>query len=62
LATYIAYNPGITQAKIAEELDLSIHTIDTYYKRFLRKAREFYREEFLSVLDAAVHLRKEGLL
>jgi len=58
----LAYNPGITQSKIAEELDLSVHTIETYDKRFLHKAREFYREEFLSVLDAAIHLRKEGLL
>lgn len=58
----LAYNPGITQSEIAHELELSVHTIDTFYKRFLRKAREFFNVEFLTVLDAAVHLRKEGLL
>jgi DNA-binding CsgD family transcriptional regulator len=58
----LAYHPQITQAEIARDLDRSIHTIDTYYKRFLSKAREFYKQDFASVSDAAQHLRKEGLL
>ena len=58
----LAYNPGRTQGDIAEELGLSVHTIDTYYKRFLRKAREFFNIKFMTVLEGAVYLRKEGLL
>ncbi len=58
----LAYNPDITQAEIANELNLSPHTVDTYYKRFLIKSRDFFSKEFRSVLDAALHLRHEGLL
>jgi hypothetical protein len=61
-ARRLAYNPGITQAKIAEAEGVSVYTIDTYCKRFLNKARDFFQEPFPSVLDAAVFLRKEGLL
>ena len=58
----LVYNPRITQSEIADEFDLSVYTIGTYYKRFLRKAREFFNVEFLTVMEAGVHLRKEGLL
>jgi hypothetical protein len=61
-ARRIAYNPGITQAAIAKEQEVSVHTIDTYCKRFLKKAREFFSQDFSSVADAALYLRKEGLL
>ena len=58
----LAYNPDVTQAKIASELGLSINTIDTYYKRFLEKARGFFCENFHTVHEAALRLKKEGLL
>jgi DNA-binding CsgD family transcriptional regulator len=55
-------NNNNTQAQIAKSLNLSVHTIDTYYKRFLSKARDFYQIQFPTVLDAAHYLRKEGLI
>lgn len=58
----LAYNPKLTQSSIARHLGLSVYTIDTYYKRFLTKARSFYGVPFASVLDAALHLKREGLL
>jgi DNA-binding CsgD family transcriptional regulator len=62
VARKTAYNPRITQAQIAKELGLSVHTVNTYYKRFLNKAREFFGKDFLTLLEASIYLRKEGLL
>lgn len=62
VARKLAYNPGITQTEIALQFNVSKYTIDTYYKRFLEKARNFYNRNFVSALEAATHLRKEGLL
>ena len=62
VARLIAYKPGITQAEIADELNKSVHTINTYYKRFLKKSREFFCNDFPAVSDAASYLRNSGLL
>ncbi len=61
-ARILAYDPEATQSTIAEEFDVSRHTIDTFYRRFLEKARNFFGKEFRSATEAAVFLRKEGLL
>lgn len=62
VARIIAYNPGITQKKIAEILSISPNTVDTYCKRFLNKARTYFYHEFASVSAAATYLQKNGLL
>jgi hypothetical protein len=62
VARLLAYNPGITLGEIAKILHKSPHTIDTYYKRFLRKSRDFFCMDFPSVGDAARFLRNTGLL
>jgi superfamily II DNA helicase RecQ len=64
-ARRLAYQPKITQAALAKESGLSVHTIDTYCKRFLTKTRDFFqktKEEIPSTLEAALFLRREGLL
>lgn len=58
----LAYNPKYTQKQISEKLGVSVHTVDTYYKRFLGKAREFYHLDFATVMEAANYLRREGLI
>jgi hypothetical protein len=62
VARLLAYQPGITQGEIAALMNLSVHTVDTYYKRFLKKSREFFVIEFASVSEAAKYLRNSGLL
>jgi DNA-binding CsgD family transcriptional regulator len=62
VARMLAYNASITQKSIAEVLDRSPNTIDTYCKRFLRKARLFFHHEFISVTAAADYLKENGLL
>jgi DNA-binding CsgD family transcriptional regulator len=62
VARKLAYNPGITKPDIALAFNRSVHTIDTYYKRLLRKARSFFNTEFPTVFDVAMYLRNEGLL
>lgn len=62
IARKIAYNPQITRAQISEDLNISITTIETYYRRFLTKARDLFLEDFPSVFAAATYLKKEGLL
>ncbi len=62
VARLIAYQTGITQNEIATILDRSANTIDTYYKRFLKKSREFFCTDFEKVGDAASYLRDSGLL
>ncbi|MFT3824726.1 MAG: hypothetical protein QM731_12430 [Chitinophagaceae bacterium] len=65
IARMLAYKPGITQAQMAKEFDCSVHTIDTYYKRFLTKARDFFHKtekELPSTIEAALFLKVEGLL
>jgi len=58
----LAYNPQTTQAQMAAHLGLSVHTINEYSKRFLAKAREFYGIDFKTTLEAALYLKREGLL
>lgn len=62
VARMLAYDTGITQKSIAEALGRSPNTIDTYCKRFLRKARQFFHHEFISVSAAADYLKENGLL
>jgi hypothetical protein len=62
VARAFVYQPGSTQKDIAAILNKSPHTIDTYCKRFLRKAREYFHHDFPSVNDAALYLQKNGLL
>lgn len=62
VARIIAYQHGIRQHEIAAILGKSIHTIDTYCKRFLKKSREYFHHEFSTVSDAAIFLQKAGLL
>jgi hypothetical protein len=62
IARKLAYEPEITQQEIADQFNLSRHTVDTYYKRFLVKARDFFHKEFRSATETAVYLRREGLL
>jgi hypothetical protein len=61
-ARKLAYDIDATQSSIAAEFNVSRYTIDTFYKRFLDKARNFFGKEFRSANEAAVFLRKEGLL
>ncbi|MBL7749526.1 MAG: hypothetical protein JNM19_18960, partial [Chitinophagaceae bacterium] len=63
-ARNMAYFPHKSQAELAEEADLSVHTINTYCKRLLIKTRDFFHKtekEIPSALDAALFLRREGL-
>jgi DNA-binding CsgD family transcriptional regulator len=62
IARMLAYNAGITQKKIAAILSKSPNTIDTYCKRFLTKARDYFHHEFSSASEAARYLQKNGLL
>jgi DNA-binding CsgD family transcriptional regulator len=62
VARIIAYDRSMTQKTIAIELGLSPNTIDTYCKRFLRKARQFFHFDFATVTDAALYLKENGLL
>lgn len=61
-ARKLAYMPGITQAEIAGEFNVTPSTIDTYCKRFLIKARDFFHYHFTSAIEAALYLKNEGLL
>jgi hypothetical protein len=61
-ARILAYNPEATQNSIAEEFGVTRHTVNTFYRRFLDKSREFFQKEFRSATEAAIFLRKEGLL
>lgn len=61
-ARILAYDSDATQSSIADRFNVSRHTIDTFYKRFLEKARNFFGKEFRSATEAAVYLRKDGLL
>ncbi len=62
VARAIVYQPGCTQKDIALMFNKSPNTIDTYSKRFLRKAREYFHYDFLTVNDASSYLHKNGLL
>ena len=62
VARIIAYNPTNTQAQIAKTLGVSPHTVDTFCRRFLTKARNYFKTDFSSVAEAAVYLKREGLL
>jgi hypothetical protein len=62
VARLLAYNPTLKQGEIAISFKVSTHTIDTYCKRFLNKSREYFHYNFSTVIEAATHLRKEGLV
>ncbi|MHA4844531.1 hypothetical protein ACX0G7_10225 [Flavitalea antarctica] len=62
IARKIAYNPNITPAELAQEFELQPSSINTYYKRFLEKARDYFQMEFESMSDAAKYLRRECIL
>lgn len=62
VARLLAYNPRLTQLQIAAALNTKTSNVDTYYKRFLRKSRDFFSNDFPTVSDAASHLRQSGLL
>ncbi len=61
-ARILAYDVDASQNSIAQKFDVSRHTVDTFYRRFLEKARAFFGKEFRSATEAAVFLRKGGLL
>ncbi|MCW3113792.1 MAG: hypothetical protein JWR18_2188 [Segetibacter sp.] len=62
VARKIAYEPGIKQKQLADLLEVSVDDLHQYYSRFLKKARGFFHHEFNNTLDAALYLKKEGLL
>ncbi len=62
VARKIAYNPGIKQSQLAEFLDIPVDDLHQYYGRFLKKARDYFHHDFNNTLDAAIYLKKEGLL
>lgn len=62
IARKLAYNTDITQAQIAEEFGLTVNTVNTYYKRFLEKARDCFKIKFLTFADAASYLKRECIL
>jgi len=62
VARKIAYQPGIKQKQLAELLEISVDDLHQYYNRFLKKARDFFHHEFNNTLDAALYLKKEGLI
>ncbi|MDQ6814244.1 MAG: hypothetical protein M3040_10930 [Bacteroidota bacterium] len=62
VARKIAYQPGITQKQLADLLDVSVDDLHQYYGRFLKKARDFFHLEFTNTVEAALYLKKEGLL
>lgn len=61
-ARALAYNPGATQKSIAAMVKKSPNTIDTFTKRFLQKARQYFHIEFASATEAADYLKQNGLL
>jgi hypothetical protein len=61
-ARLLAYQPEITKETIAQTFDVAKNTVDTFYKRFLAKSRDFFGQEFESAKEAAIFLKKEGLL
>jgi len=62
VARKLAYNTSITQADIARELGLTVNTINTYYKRFLEKSRDFFQIDFATMADATSYLKRECIL
>jgi len=62
VARILVYQKAVTQKEIARILGKSPHTIDTYCKRFLIKAREYFHYEFSSALEAAIYLHRNGLI
>jgi len=62
VARILVYQKGATQKDIARILGKSPHTIDTYCKRFLIKARDYFHFEFPSAVEAAIYLHKNGLI
>jgi hypothetical protein len=62
VARKIAYEPGLKQKQVADLLDISVQDLHQYYARFLKKARDFFHLEFDNTVDAALYLKKEGLL
>jgi hypothetical protein len=62
VARKLAYQPGTTMNEMAEALAISVPALHQYYNRFLKKAREFFEINFVTTLEAALYVKKEGLL
>lgn len=62
IARKLAYNPHISATELANEFELKPSTVNTYYKRFLEKARNYFQIDFESMSDAANYLRRECIL
>lgn len=62
VARKIAYEPKIKQKQVADILEIPVDDLHQYYSRFLRKARDFFHHEFENTVDAALYLKKEGLI
>jgi hypothetical protein len=62
VARKIAYQPGIKQKQLADLLDIPVDDLHQYYGRFLKKARDFFHLQFSNTVEAALYLKKEGLL
>lgn len=62
-ARELAYaQSGITHTEMAQVLRIAPYTVGTHCKHFLQKARDFFQIDFSTAADAALHLRKAGLL
>lgn len=62
VARKIAYEPGIKQKELSEYMGVSVDDLHQYYSRFLKKAREYFHHDFANTVEAAMYLKKEGLL
>jgi DNA-binding MarR family transcriptional regulator len=62
VARKLAYNPGITRHELVDALGICSDDLSQYYNRFLKKARDFFHYDFTTTLDAALHLKHEGLI
>ncbi|MGI8635628.1 MAG: hypothetical protein ACR2KZ_09520 [Segetibacter sp.] len=62
VARKIAYEPRIKQKQLADLMEIPVDDLHQYYGRFLRKARDFFHLDFNNTVEAALYLKKEGLL
>jgi DNA-binding transcriptional regulator LsrR (DeoR family) len=62
IARKLAYNTKLTQAEIADEFGFTINTVNTYYKRILEKARDFFQIKFNSLAEVTTYLKRECIL
>lgn len=62
IARKMAYESGIRKGQIANEFGVEESTIKELGDRFKDNAEGFFHQKFKKVADAAVFMRKEGLL